>query len=227
MKLKLLLIAWVMLTVSLSVLTMHSDEENLIWAVTINNYEQVDALLQKNVNVDCCDSTLWTSLHIAARLGRSKIVERLLASNASVNGKIFHQLATPLHHACQGDYHTVVKLLLEHKANVNDIDKDQQTPLHIAVLSPCWLDNDAQIIRYLLQYDADIDAMDLAGKTPLDYASDHAKKYSNEKQLGVQLITFVKNNREMQKLTCNRIIANYITNSNNYPIALLITMQRK
>jgi len=189
MKLKLLLIAWVMLTVSLSVLTMHSDEENLIWAVAINNYEQVDALLQKNVNVDCCDSTLWTSLHMAARLGRSKIVERLLASNASVNGKTFHQLATPLHHACQGDYHTVVKLLLEHKANVNDIDKDQQTPL--------------------------------------DYASDHAKKYSNEKQLGVQLITFVKNNREMQKLTCNRIIANYITNSNNYPIALLITMQRK
>ncbi|KAK7793506.1 hypothetical protein R5R35_001842 [Gryllus longicercus] len=55
--------------------------------------------------------------------------------------------------------------LLEAGADPNAVDDEGQTPLHYAAAA-----NEHTVIRILLTYDANLDARDNAGRTPIDLA---------------------------------------------------------
>ena len=73
----------------------------------------------------------YTALHFAARLGRAKEADCLLAFKAVLephdsNGR------TPLHHAAAAGHDAVVDLLVQKKANVDSVDLRGQSAAHLA-----------------------------------------------------------------------------------------------
>jgi ankyrin repeat protein len=68
----------------------------------------------------------------------------------------------------------MTRLLIDRGIDVNaqkKVNTDQQSPLHIACIS----DSEVRIVKLLLESGADPKIVDVAGKTPLDYALKNAK----------------------------------------------------
>lgn len=106
-----------------------------------------------------------TALHEAARSGRAKIAELLLADGADVNAKD-GQGDTPLQVAIAwGGHENVVKVLIAHKADINSRDNDGNTPLWSAAARGY-----TNIIALLLRNGADVNARDKYGDCPLSAA---------------------------------------------------------
>lgn len=86
---------------------------------------------------------------------------------------------TPLHNAVVSLKHpAVVKVLLDAGANPNArLSQRRETPLHFAAnfyppgLAGKWPAHGAEVIKLLFRAGADIEAKDLAGRTPLHYAA--------------------------------------------------------
>lgn len=96
----------------------------------------VELLLANKADVNSISSEGFTPLHAAACNGkndtRKTVVEILLKSGANVNAKIPRSGETPLHKAIfRGDVE-VVKLLLDHGADVNATSKFGVTSLYFA-----------------------------------------------------------------------------------------------
>ena len=76
--------------------------------------------------------------------------------------------ATPLHRAAWGGHLSVVTLLAGAGATVNAVQRDGQTPLHLAVVNAGRRSvRGPTIVNYLLDNRADPDAQDNNGATPL------------------------------------------------------------
>ncbi|KAJ9583105.1 hypothetical protein L9F63_022548, partial [Diploptera punctata] len=81
----------------------------------------------------------------------------------------------PLHCAIVNDMHDYIKLMLtilcrgQHRSIINDRNKKDETPLHIAVLQ-----NQAQIVRMLLSFGANPNCVTTDGDTPLHLAVTNA-----------------------------------------------------
>ena len=71
--------------------------------------------------------------------------------------------------ASKHGYEDVVKVLLENWAEVQTVDNNGQTALHIAVLSVFGLER--KVVSLLLDYGAVIEATDHDGKTAQDLVS--------------------------------------------------------
>ncbi|XP_072240242.1 protein phosphatase 1 regulatory subunit 12C isoform X2 [Leuresthes tenuis] len=76
---------------------------------------------------------------------------------------------TALHQACIDGSMDTVTFLLEHGANVNQVDSEGWTPLHVA--SSCGYPD---IAEFLLQKDASLSAVNCDGDVPLDIALDES-----------------------------------------------------
>ena len=107
-------------------------------------------------------------LHSAAYYGKFEVVQELLKFKADVNAREVHG-NTPLGYVSQGSSFTdtallsnVARLLLKHGADVNAARSGRWTPLHEAVR---W--GRVEIVRVLLDHDANVGAEDDNGKTPL------------------------------------------------------------
>ncbi len=83
---------------------------------------------------------------------------------------------TPLHHAVEFMQLAAAQLLLvEYRANPNLVNEQRRSPLHLAVSQGCSAMEPVRfipIIRALLRADADIDATDINGNTPLHLAAE-------------------------------------------------------
>jgi ankyrin repeat protein len=97
--------------------------------------------------------TFAPPLYVAARNGQSGIVNLLLARGADIKGRDTVGEDTPLSIAVCEREEDIVKILLDHKANVNTTDNELRTPLHHACMR-----HQGGIVKMLLEYGANVDA---------------------------------------------------------------------
>lgn len=105
-------------------------------AIANNKFEIIKFLLENGVPLDFkSEIKKYTLLHYAATTYSIEIIEFLLAKGLDVNALDFDG-NTPLHHACNNWEHPdiqteIIKLLLEHGADVSMKNKKEITPLGI------------------------------------------------------------------------------------------------
>jgi ankyrin repeat protein len=108
-----------------------------------------------------------TPLHYAAHYGLDGIVKYLVIEHAQdVNARGLYKKSTPLHRASARGHVTVVRVLLEHDADVTAQNEDGSTPLHLASR---W--GGVKVVHILLKHGADATAQDINRSTPLHQAS--------------------------------------------------------
>ena len=141
------------------------------------------ALIQKGAQVNFRNAEDLTALQLAARhhVGRTDLVEPLLAAGAETNDRDCRFLKSPLHIACDHGDVAVMTLLLQHDGGassacdvvkpidtrsytslVNLTDSRLRTALHVASRR-----GDSAAASLLLQRGARVDARDDSGRRPL------------------------------------------------------------
>ena len=153
-----------------------------------------ELLLAKGADVDARSSAISTPLHYAVEQGHKEITELLIAKGADVNAKKSAD-DTPLHSAVRGGYKDIIELLIANGANVNIKNSQGQTPLDMALtnnrsdivellvvkgadvtLHTAVLAGDLAKVKSLIEKEADINAKDASGSTPLHYAVQRRNK---------------------------------------------------
>lgn len=115
-----------------------------------------------------------TPLGCACIRGYTDMARLLLINGAKVNCSDSATLSSPLHDACGSKVENteLVELLLEYGAEVNDIDENGRTALHVAVINNHF----HRITTILLKNGGKSDSIDQYGRTPLSYAIEEGSK---------------------------------------------------
>lgn len=115
----------------------------------------------------------------AVALEDTAIVGRMLRENERLVHLSAYDGRTPLHQAAALGRLDIVRLLLKHKADADERDRNGETPLHYAVRHGPRDDDDDEgkravrlVIFTLWNEGANINAKDYSGRTPYDSASD-------------------------------------------------------
>lgn len=152
-------------------------------AVAKKSVPIVNYLLNKNATVDISDHYKQTPLHwatkqeiddstkkeVAEKESLEKIVTLFIQKKANVNAKDDDH-DTPLHFAAKNSSIKVVAKLLTHNASVYARNSRNETALHTAVIRND--DRALKAVTLLIQKNAEIDATDNDGYTPLHHAID-------------------------------------------------------
>lgn len=149
-----------------------------LWSALSSDQDDIASVLVKNgVDTDCWSSgpegCLQTLLHRAIDENKESAATFLIRSGCDLDsprqlgpqgqgGDEAKDKASPLHLCCQWGLTKVLQTLIDHGANVNAIDCDNKTPLHIAI------DNQHDEIITILLYHPSIDLKirDKQGNTP-------------------------------------------------------------
>ena len=119
----------------------------------------VEALLTAGANPNAAQWTGERPLMVCARTGAARAVTLLLAKGAEVDARETQQGHTPLMRAAAGKHSDVVKVLIDHRADVHAKSKGGFTPLLFASQQ-----GDIESARALLAAGAGIDEAPLAGE---------------------------------------------------------------
>lgn len=135
--------------------------------------DEVRQAIESGIDVHQADPQLaLTALHMAAYNGHSEIVRLLLDQDVEVDPRD-HEGKTPLIHACTGPFPETVQVLIDAGADVNARESTEAfTPLMMGA----GLGN-LEVVKVLLEHDADKTLTDDDGETALDHArnSGHAE----------------------------------------------------
>jgi ankyrin repeat protein len=108
----------------------------------------------------------WTVLHLAAFFGHKELAEQLIGRGAFVDARSTNAMKnTPLHAAAAGRKGQLVRLLLEHGAQVNATQEGGWTALHAAAQN-----GDREIVETLLAHGSDVNARAGNNQSALDLA---------------------------------------------------------
>ncbi|KAJ2509699.1 phosphate system positive regulatory protein pho81, partial [Coemansia sp. RSA 2049] len=136
----------------------------LEYAVINSNVGATKLLLQADTQV-VKDSTDHPVLELACEKGCEDIVHLLLEAGAEMIANM--QGVHPIHVAARSGYVGILRLLLNHGAPVDVVDKDLGwTPAFYAAS-----EGHADIVRILIEAGANVSAVDEVGHTPAYYAS--------------------------------------------------------
>ena len=119
-------------------------------------------------SVDARPSDIDTDIWAATMAGDVDAIRKLLAAGADINGRNPVGQSTPLIVAAVYGQTEAARLLIEKGANLTVISNDQSgsTPLMIATFF-----GHPEIVKLLLENKAPVNAVNKAGRTPLDAAS--------------------------------------------------------
>ncbi len=145
-------------------------------AARTGNAELIEYLIEKECDINAHNSNGATPINDAASSGNLRAVELMVRNGAKVNPK--DCLAegcnkvdgSPLHNSVWRNPE-IVKYLIKQGANVNALNADKQTPLHISTFGRC-----IDCVRALVDGGADLNKQDKYGKTPLHHAIKREKK---------------------------------------------------
>ena len=142
----------------------------LVCAVENYHYETVAHLLARGANANVLDSIGWSPLHrVQERRGADslRIATALLtlpSPRADLDAKCGKGM-TPLHHAAERDNEAMMRLLIQHGANLAAADNSRRTPLHTAIEA-----RRENMVHVLLQHGADTALRDIRGHDGLSAA---------------------------------------------------------
>lgn len=113
-------------------------------------------------------SPLVKKLFQACTDGEPKVIQEILDQNVDVN-VCGESKRTPLHLACFRKKLACVSFLLENGADVNPLDMNNCSPLHLC-FSPVESSDTFNICELLLSFGADVNAVSVSNETPGHYA---------------------------------------------------------
>ncbi|AKI79758.1 hypothetical protein QJ850_gp029 [Acanthamoeba polyphaga mimivirus] len=140
---------------------------------TTSSIETIKLLLEYGANINACDAEGNTALLMAIKNSNTssdfKTINYLLDNGADVN-IVNKFLKSPLHMAVE-KYHInfyLIKLLLEHKANINFQNDEGESCLFLFAKNNYIVHNNTykKIMELFLDYDCDLNSQTNSGETP-------------------------------------------------------------
>lgn len=138
------------------------DESLLFLAININTH-----ILNLVFKENYFNSSKKTFLHNAVKKENYFIVKYLIEEKKLNVNETDVNLSTPLHIACKNTNLNIVKILLLNGAE-HTLDKGNRTPIYYAVIK-----GNIEILKILIQYNANIAYVDSYGKNLLEYANEY------------------------------------------------------
>ena len=146
----------------------------LLIAAKLGYDKVVGFLIESNADINVQDNLGWTSLMRAVIANQPKVVSLLLQhSGCRVESSGHSTRETALLLATSHGLLSIVKMLINHGANVNAQDKFKRTPLMVAAFAFYY-----EICVVLLDNVADLEMQDVDNKTALDWAKKTESKNS-------------------------------------------------
>lgn len=138
-----------------------AGETALSLATRKSNNRVAQLLLERGANVDLTYENKENLLHLAVEHSNESLVELLLNYKVFVNACNEDTKSTPLHKAIATGSVEVVRMLIEHEADVTLVESNGRTPLR----SACWETDDKRekIVRLLLDKGASPNDVDSIG----------------------------------------------------------------
>lgn len=130
-------------------------------AITFNSSKCLEFLLSNNLNLDIQNSDGNTPLHLACLSGNVYIINRLLQLGANIN--IENRFGDKAIHSAirSGNLESVV-LILQDGGSIFSVNKQNETPLFVAVVSP---KKNMKIISELIELGSDLMALNKDNET--------------------------------------------------------------
>ena len=149
-------------------------------ASSVGHLENIQVLLDHGAKADAENVDGQTPLHLVSQSHfdeeNSNVTRLLLQQGMNVNTRDIKQRATPLHFASFRGHFQIAHVLLDHGADVNARNADNQTPLHRVSLSPRRMLQSGykeanRLAQLILERGADVNVRDKEQATPLHSAS--------------------------------------------------------
>jgi ankyrin repeat protein len=141
----------------------------LVAALAGKHFQTAELLRHNGADTDVQDINGINPLHAAAYSGNLEVV-RILIECVPAHVNAMSEYGSPLHWASDTPNFndgSVIRLLLEHGADINAQDGDPGTPLHGASKF-----GRLETVRLLLEHGADVEVKNNGGKTALQVAAD-------------------------------------------------------
>ncbi|KAI4185693.1 MAG: hypothetical protein LQ346_005840, partial [Caloplaca aetnensis] len=145
----------------------------------------VTLLIDAGCDIDACTSQGHTAVQLACIAGHVNVLALLLHHGASMASLSWS--ASPLNLAVRGGHPKIIQLLLRSGAQINDTDPTTHaTVSHLIIRETNSTSMVKKLVRLLLAYGMDINALDAEGNTSLHLAV--AEQYSATRTAEWQLI---------------------------------------
>ncbi|KAL8919071.1 MAG: hypothetical protein Q9208_006955 [Pyrenodesmia sp. 3 TL-2023] len=148
-------------------------------------------LIDAGCDINATTSQGYTAVQLACTSGNLNVLAVLLHHGASMVS--LNWSASPLNMAIRGGHSKVIQLLLRNGAQVNDMDPiTHTTASHLIIKEAGSTKTVKKLVRLLLEYGMDINALDAEGNTSLHLAvAEHSATKTAEWQLIVAKLLLV------------------------------------